>query len=252
MTNKIDIDETLDKVLGQEQFTKDDLIYLMSLKKQEDLEKLYKRAYQIKEKYIGKKAYYRGLIEFSNKCIKDCYYCGIRLSNKDTERFDMTMSEIIEMAKWAYDNNYGSITLQSGERQDPEFTDFVEEAIIKIKEVSNGELGLTLCLGEQTEETYRRWFAAGGHRYLLRIETTNQELYSKIHPNNERHSYEKRVGCLKTLKKIGYQVGTGVMIGLPNQTEEDMVDDILFFKEMDIDMIGMGPYVVLKDTPLGA
>ena len=164
MTNKIDIDETLDKVLGQEQFTKDDLIYLMSLKKQEDLEKLYKRAYQIKEKYIGKKAYYRGLIEFSNKCIKDCYYCGIRRSNKDTERFDMTMSEIIEMAKWAYDNNYGSITLQSGERQDPEFTDFVEEAIIKIKEVSNGELGLTLCLGEQTEETYRRLFAGGGHR----------------------------------------------------------------------------------------
>jgi biotin synthase len=252
MTNKIDIDETLDKVLEQEQFTKDDLIYLMSLKKQEDLEKLYKRAYQIKEKYIGKKAYYRGLIEFSNKCIKDCYYCGIRLSNKNTERFDMTISEIIEMAKWAYDNNYGSITLQSGERQDPEFTDFVEEAIIKIKEISNGELGLTLCLGEQTEETYRRWFAAGGHRYLLRIETTNQELYSKIHPNNERHSYEKRVGCLKTLKKIGYQVGTGVMIGLPNQTEEDMVDDILFFKEMDIDMIGMGPYVVHKDTPLGA
>lgn len=121
----------------------------------------------------------------------------------------MTMSEIIEMAKWAYDNNYGSITLQSGERQDPEFTDFVEEAIIKIK-VSNGELGLTLCLGEQTEETYRRWFAAGGHRYLLRIETTNQELYSKIHPNNERHSYEKRVDCLKTLKKIGYQLGAGL------------------------------------------
>ncbi len=241
----------IDDILNKETLTKEDLIYLMSLTDDDDLNKLYKKAYEVKEKYIGRKAYYRGLIEFSNKCIKDCYYCGIRLSNRDSERFDMTMDEIVEMAKWAYDNNYGSVTLQSGERQDEEFTAFVEEAILKIKELSDGKLGLTLCLGEQTEETYRRWFNAGGHRYLLRIETTNKELYSQIHPNDAKHSFEKRIECLKTLKKLGYQVGTGVMIGLPSQIEEDMVNDILFFKEMDIDMIGMGPYVVHKDTPLG-
>ena len=241
----------LDEVLNKKNYTKEDIIYLMSLKKPEYLEKLYKKAYEVKEKYIGKKAYFRGLIEFSNKCIKDCLYCGIRASNTDVERFDMTKEEILEMAHWAYENRYGSLTLQSGERQDDFFTEYITDLIKDIKKISNGNLGLTLCLGEQTEKTYRKWFEAGAHRYLLRIETTNEKLYKKIHPNNEKHSFEKRKDCLKLLKKIGYHVGTGVMIGLPEQTEEDLVNDIYFFKEMDIDMIGMGPYVVHKDTPLG-
>ena len=241
----------LEQILEKENLTKDDLIYLMKLTKQDDLNKLYEKAYSIKEKYVGKKAYYRGLIEFSNKCIKNCYYCGIRSGNESVERFDMTGDEIIKMAKWAYENNYGSVTLQSGERQDKNFEKFVKDMIRDIKEVSDGKLGLTLCLGEQTEDIYREWFEAGGHRYLLRIETTNEELYKVIHPDNDIHSFQKRVDCLKTLKKIGYQVGTGVMIGLPEQTEEDLVNDILFFEKMDIDMIGMGPYVVHKDTPMG-
>ena len=241
----------LEQILEKENLTKDDLIYLMKLTKQDDLNKLYEKAYSIKEKYVGKKAYYRGLIEFSNKCIKNCYYCGIRSGNESVERFDMTGDEIIKMAKWAYENNYGSVTLQSGERQDKNFEKFVKDMIHDIKEVSDGKLGLTLCLGEQTEDIYREWFEAGGHRYLLRIETTNEELYKVIHPDNDIHSFQKRVDCLKTLKKIGYQVGTGVMIGLPGHTEEDLVNDILFFEKMDIDMIGMGPYVVHKDTPMG-
>lgn len=241
----------LEQILEKESLTKDDLIYLMKLTKQDNLNKLYEKAYSIKEKYVGRKAYYRGLIEFSNRCVKNCYYCGIRSGNENVERFDMSGDEIIKMAKWAYENNYGSVTLQSGERQDKNFEKFVKDMILDIKEVSNGKLGLTLCLGEQTEAIYREWFEAGGHRYLLRIETTNEELYKVIHPDNNIHSFQKRVDCLKTLKKIGYQVGTGVMIGLPGQTEEDLVNDILFFEKMDIDMIGMGPYVVHKDTPLG-
>lgn len=241
----------LDSILSKEDYTKKDLLYLIGLKKPEELEKLYKKAYEVKEIFVGKKVYYRGLIEFSNRCIKDCYYCGIRLGNKNIERFDMTRSEILEMAEWAYENRYGSLTLQSGERQDKDFVIYITELIKDIKKIGNGSLGLTLCLGEQTEETYKKWFDAGGHRYLLRIETTNKELYRKIHPDNERHSFERRKNCLKVLKKIGYQVGTGVMIGLPGQTEEDMINDIYFFKEMDIDMIGMGPYIVHKDTPLG-
>lgn len=241
----------LEQILEKENLSKEDLVYLMKLTKQKDLDKLYKKAYSIKEKYVGRKAYYRGLVEFSNRCVKDCYYCGIRISNKNVDRFDMTKEEIIKMSKWAYDNNYGSVTLQSGERQDKKFTEFISDVIKEIKTVSNGELGLTLCLGEQTEETYKKWFEAGGHRYLLRIETTNKELYKNIHPDNDIHSFEKRIECLSLLKRLGYQVGTGVMIGLPGQTEEDLAEDILFFEKMDIDMIGMGPYVVHKETPLG-
>lgn len=241
----------LENILNKEKLLKDDLLYLMNLSSPDDLELLYQKAYQIKEEQVGRKAYYRGLIEFSNICIKDCYYCGIRRSNSEVNRFSMTKEEILRSAKWAYENNYGSVTLQSGERKDQEFVQFISEVIAAIKKETNGELGLTLCFGEQTKETYQKWFDDGAHRYLLRVETTNPELYRRIHPDDANHSLEKRINCLKELKSIGYQVGTGVMIGLPHQTREDLIHDILFFKEMDIDMIGMGPYAVHKNTPLG-
>ena len=241
----------LNEVLQKEKFSKEDLLFLMNLKDQEDLDSLYKAAYQVKVEYVKPKAYYRGLIEFSNRCIKNCLYCGIRAENDSVERFDMTQEEILRMAQWAHDNQYGSVTLQSGERTDESFVSFVEDTIKKIKQIGDGSLGLTLCLGEQSRETYERWFQAGGHRYLLRIETTNPELYQKIHPDNDLHRFEKRVECLKTLKEVGFQVGTGVMIGLPGQTAEDLVNDILFYEKMDIDMIGMGPYVVHRETPMG-
>lgn len=241
----------LHDILKQDNFTRDDLIYLINLTDKNDLDKLFEAAYKVKEKYIGKKSFYRGLIEFSNNCIKDCYYCGIRVSNKNIERFNMTLDEIGEMAKWAFANDYGSVTLQAGERNDKDFICFVNEAIKLIKKVSNNKLGITLCLGEQTEQTYKSWYDLGAHRYLLRIETSNTDLYKQLHPATKVHDFDNRVACLGVLKNIGYQVGTGVMIGLPNQTNEQLVDDILFFKNMDVDMIGMGPYVVHKDTPLG-
>ncbi len=241
----------LKDILTKDQLTKEDLIYLLSLEKQEDLEMLYDAAYKVKLKHTGNVAYYRGLIEFSNYCIKDCYYCGIRKSNAEVTRFSMDLEEIREMAKWAHVNEYGSVTLQSGERTDKEFVDFCTKAINEINDVSNNELGITLCLGEQDEETYKTWYDNGAHRYLLRIETTNPDLYKKLHPNDDLHSFETRVDKIKTLKTLGYQVGTGVMIGLPEQTIEDLANDIIFFKEMDIDMIGMGPYVVSTNTPTG-
>ncbi len=240
----------LEKVLEKENLSFEDLVFLLSLENEEDLNKLYKKAYEIKLQNVGNKAYYRGLIEFSNLCIKNCNYCGIR-KDKVADRYEMEMSEIEEMARWAYNNDYGSVTLQAGERIDKDFIDFCDCSIKKIKEISNNELGLTLSLGEQTYETYERWFKSGGHRYLLRIETTDKDLYKSLHPNDDLHSFEKRVQCLKDLKKIGYQVGTGVMIGLPNQTVEMLAKDIMFFKEMDIDMIGMGPYIVSQGTPTG-
>lgn len=241
----------LQEILKKEKWTKEDLVFLMKLTDPDDLEQLYQAAYEVKARYVQKKAYYRGLIEFSNRCMKDCFYCGIRAGNAQVERFDMTQEDILRMARWAFENEYGSVTLQSGERTDPGFVEFVTDTVTKIKEIGDGKLGMTLCLGEQTKEVYEEWFRAGAHRYLLRIETTNPELYQKIHPDNDLHRLSKRIECLKSLQEVGFQVGTGVMIGLPGQTAEDLVDDILFYEKMDIDMIGMGPYVVHKDTPLG-
>ncbi len=212
------------------------------------LEDLFARAYSVKRRYVGPVVYFRGIIEFSNLCVKDCFYCGIRKGNLKVERFQMTHEEIVESAVWAWGAGYGSIVLQSGERRDPAFVDFVEEVVRGIRTATKGELGMTLCLGEQSVETYRRWFAAGAHRYLLRIETSNARLYRRLHPRD--HDYGVRRTCLDALRTIGYQVGTGVMIGLPFQTLEDLADDVLFFEELGVDMIGMGPYILHKDTPL--
>ncbi len=238
-------------ILNKDKLSKDDIIKLLSINKEDELKLLFDKAYEVKEKYIGKKSFYRGLIELSNVCIKDCLYCGIRKSANDIEPFNMSKDEILKMAEWAYKNNYASIALQSGERVDEKFVDFIEDIIKSINKMCNNELGITLCLGEQSKETYKRWFDAGSHRYLLRIETTNEELYKKMHPQDELHSFKNRVNCLKLLGEIGYQVGTGVMIGLPNQSIEDLANDILFYEKMDIDMIGMGPYIVSENTPMG-
>lgn len=230
--------------------SREDLKAILSLEGEEILQRLFKAAYQVKVENVGAKVYFRGLIEFSNVCEKNCLYCGIRRGNKSVERYQMTEGEILRAALWANECKYGSIVLQAGERSDKNFISSVEHLVRAIKKATGGVLGITLCLGEQTEEAYRGWFAAGAHRYLLRIETSSPALYAKIHPAD--HSFERRLECLKTLKRIGYQTGTGVMIGLPGQTVDDLAGDLLFFKDMDIDMIGMGPYIVHEDTPLAA
>lgn len=210
---------------------------------------LFEKAYAVKVREIGKTVHFRGIIEFSNQCVKNCYYCGIRRDNKTVRRFAMTREEVLESAAWAYRNGYGSIVLQSGERTDRDYTDFVLSLLHGIKNLSDGRLGVTLSLGEQDRETYKAWYDAGAHRYLLRIETSDPALYSKLHPAD--HSHAARVNCLSVLKELGYQTGTGVMIGLPGQTANDLAGDLEFFKTMDIDMIGMGPYIPHHETPLG-
>ncbi len=239
------------ELLKKEKLTRDDLIYLMKTEDPKEIEAIYQRAYAIKTEEIGQKVFYRGIIEFSNTCIKNCLYCGIRLDNRDVERFQMTKEEILDGAKWIYENNYGSLVLQSGERQDEAYINFVEDIIKEIKKLSNNELGITISLGEQSYDTYKRWYEAGAHRYLLRIESSNEEIYNSLHPDKENHDFATRIKCLEYLRDIGYQVGTGVMIGLPGQREEDLVDDILFYEKMDVDMIGMGPYIISKNTPMG-
>jgi biotin synthase len=240
--------EKTEALMLYDNISKDNIIELLSLTDKSEIEALYAAAYAEKLKHSGKKVFFRGLIEFSNICAKDCFYCGIRKSNKETQRYMLSMDEVIEAAKFAYDQGYGSVVLQSGEREDSEFVRFVEKALLEIKKIGNGALGVTLSTGEQTEEVYKRWFDAGAHRYLLRVETTNRELYKKLHPAD--HSFERRVECINTMKKLGYQVGTGVMIGLPGQTIEDLANDILFFKETGVHMIGMGPFIPHHQTPL--
>jgi biotin synthase len=213
-----------------------------------ELNRLYKEAKAVKQSTLGHDVYLRGLIELSNICTKDCFYCGIRKSNRSVNRYIMTKDEIIASAMFAFEKGFGSIVLQSGERDDENFIRFIEDIVEEINRLTSRQLRITLSLGEQTSETYKRWFNAGAHRYLLRIETSNESLYNKIHPKD--HSFKDRVDCLFALKRIGFQLGTGVMIGLPYQTVDDLVNDILFFKEMDIDMIGMGPFIEHSQTPL--
>jgi biotin synthase len=215
-------------------------------------EDLFRKAAGTRDSILGKVVYFRGLIEFSNICSKDCYYCGIRKSNEKLFRYDIPDSEILEACRFALDHDYGSVVLQSGEISSPAFTLRVEKLVEEIKTFSGNKLGITLSCGEQSAETYRRWFQAGAHRYLLRIETSDRVLYSGLHPGDNHHSYEKRLAALMDLKENGYQVGTGVMIGLPLQTLENLADDLLFFRETDIDMCGMGPYIEHEDTPLYA
>jgi biotin synthase len=211
---------------------------------------LYEAAYAMKLKHVGNNVYLRGLIEVSNICSKNCFYCGIRADNSKVKRYQMSEDDVMKAALWAYEQQYGSIVLQAGERTDREFVLYIENLINKINKLGNGELGITLSIGEQDSDVYKRWFDAGVHRYLLRIETSNEALYKKLHPQD--HAYSFRLECLNELRKIGYQVGTGVMIGLPGQSLEHLANDILFFKQEDIDMIGMGPYVIHNDTPLAA
>lgn len=243
MSNKIA------EILNKKTFSKQDIVALLKANKKER-QLIFARANQIKEKYVGLKTYYRGLVEFSNKCYKNCYYCGIRAENKNVARYDIDDEQILDAVKFAYENKYASVVFQSGERDDNEFIERIEQLLKKAKEITDNKIGITISLGEQSFETYKKWFAAGAHRYLLRIETSNKALYYKIHPKNNKHNFERRLKALSDLKKAGYQTGTGVMIGLPFQTMEHLADDLLFFKDFDIDMVGMGPFIEHTETPL--
>ncbi|MBQ4329748.1 MAG: [Lentisphaeria bacterium] len=209
---------------------------------------LFDAAYKCKCELLGRVVNLRGLIEFSNICTRDCYYCGIRKSNTVPCRYTMSINEIVHAAELAGVYGYGSVVLQSGERSDAGFVDFVEEAVRRIAELPY-ELGITLSCGEETLETYRRWRRAGATRYLLRIESSSEKIFSRIHPAES--SFAERKAALKRLQQADFQTGSGVMIGLPEQSVEDLAADIIFFRETDLDMIGMGPYIPQEDTPMG-
>lgn len=239
----------LQEILNKSDLTRNDIIYLLNLQG-EDEKELFRHAGKVKQETIGNKVFLRGLIEMSNVCDKDCLYCGIRKSNAEVSRYALPEAEIIEAIRFAHVNRYGSVCIQSGELSNSPFIDKIDRIIQESNRITNGEIGITLSCGEQSAETYQRWFNSGAHRYLLRIESSSRELYAKIHPDNDLHQFDARIQALADLKKIGFQVGTGVMVGLPFQTIEHLADDLLFMKQFDIDMCGMGPYIEHKDTPL--
>ena len=206
-------------------------------------EKLFSYADKIRKQYVGDEVHLRGLIEFSNICKRTCKYCGLRCENKVLERYRIEPDDIVLFAKKAVDMGYKTIVLQSGE-DEYYSTDKMCKIISEIKKL---DVALTLGIGEKSFEEYKEYKDSGADRYLLRIETTDKELYKQMHPNM---SFENRVRCLQDLKTLGYEVGSGCLVGLPNQTIESLADDILFFKEIDADMIGVGPFISHPDTPL--
>ncbi|MGN0847707.1 MAG: [FeFe] hydrogenase H-cluster radical SAM maturase HydE [Kiritimatiellia bacterium] len=238
----------LEKAQGRARaLTQGELVRLLAVEREEELAALFDAAYAVKTRTCGKRVSIRGLVEVGNICAKDCLYCGIRKSNAAVRRYHLTVDDVVRLAEEAKAFNYASLVLQSGEIENEANTAFFEEALRRIAPL---DMGVTLSLGEQTEEVFRRWRSAGAARYLLRIETSNPDLYRTLHPAG--HDWARRVECLRALRRCGYQVGTGVMCGLPGQTLDDLARDILFYDEIDADMIGMGPYIPHPDTPLGA
>ena len=221
--------------------SKNDIIEI--LKDDSINEELFSFADSVRKKYVGDEIHLRGLIEFSNYCKNTCKYCGLRCKNKNIERYRILEDEIVEHAKNAANLGFKTIVLQSGE--DNYYT--VNRMCNIISEIKKLNVALTLSIGEKTFEEYKAYKDAGADRYLIRIETTDENLYSKMHPGM---SLENRKRCLRDLKTLGYEVGSGCLVGLPNQSIESLADDILFFKEIGADMIGVGPFIPHPDTPL--
>ena len=207
-------------------------------------EPLAAAADRVRRKYVGDGVHLRGLIEFTNICRRSCFYCGLRRENERAERYRLRPQEIVRLAQNARGYGYRTVVLQGGE----DGYWHVERLAPILREIRALGLVITLSIGERTEEEYRALKEAGASRFLLRIETTDRELYERLDPGM---SWEVRRACLASLRALGYEVGTGSLVGLPGQSVESLARDILFFQEIDADMAGIGPFIPNGDTPLG-
>lgn len=208
---------------------------------------LWRLADQTRQKYVGGEVHLRGLVEISSHCVRLCGYCGLRAGNRGLQRYRMSDDEVLDCAATAVDFGYGTVVLQAGE--DPELTgDRVAELVRKIK--AEFPLAVTLSLGERDEWELAAWRAAGADRYLLRFETSNRALFERIHPPRNGRQPVDRMDILTVIRCLGYEVGSGVMIGIPGQSYDDLADDLEWFARLNLDMIGVGPYLRHPDTPL--
>lgn len=236
----------LEKLEKERMLTKDQWIQLIGSREVYESQAAA-LAKKIREEHFGNQIYVRGLIEFTNYCKNDCYYCGIRRSNRNAERYRLTMEQILECTDTGYELGFRTFVLQGGE--DGYYTDERLEEIIKAIKEKHPDCALTLSLGERSRKSYELFYQAGADRYLLRHETADAGHYQRLHP--EEMSYEHRMNCLKELKAIGYQVGCGFMVGSPGQTEETLAEDMLFIQEFQPHMVGIGPFVPHHETPFG-
>lgn len=225
--------------------TSEELLFLLNNISNEEKKILVDKANETRMKTYGNKVYMRGLIEFTNYCVRNCKYCGIRAGNSKVERYRLTKEEILSCADLGDKLGYKTFVLQGGE--DPYFNDDTMCQIISEIKEKYPENAITISLGERSYSSYERLYKAGADRYLLRHETATKELYKKLHPNS---SFENRIKCLYDLKAIGYEVGAGFMVGLPEQKKEDLIRDLMFVKKLNPHMCGIGPFIPHKDTPL--
>ncbi len=235
----------LNKLYEENRLNKDEIVYIITNVDAAGRKSLYELARMKQREYYDDQVYLRGLIEFSNICRKNCLYCGIRRSNKVVERYRLKKSEIVQCCEDGYQLGYRTFVLQSGE--DGYYNIHRLTGLVETIKAKFPDAAVTLSIGERDEETYQQLFNAGADRFLLRHETASKRLYSILHPKS---SYDERMHCIRVLKRIGFQVGSGFMVGLPKQTAEDLADDLLFLKELHPDMIGIGPFIPHSETPL--
>lgn len=239
--------ELVDRLRRERTLAPEELRQLLSCPDADTIEHINRQAREVAQEHFGNGVYIRGLIEIGNHCRNNCYYCGIRKSNSHVGRYRLDKGTILRCCEEGYRLGFRTFVMQGGE--DPcQTDDFIEEVVATIRS-RYPDCAITLSLGEKTEEAYQRFYQAGANRYLLRHETYNEPHYRKLHP--PAMSRDNRLRCLHQLKAIGYQTGTGIMVGSPGQTLDDLVADVLFIEKFRPQMIGIGPFIPHKDTPLG-
>lgn len=243
--NLPDMKSLISKLENNRILEREEFIDLISNHTAADSEFLFERARLVREEYFGKSVYLRGLIEISNFCANDCLYCGIRRSNTSAQRYRLTDEEILECCKEGYSLGFRTFVMQGGE--DAHFKDDVLVRLVSDIKSQFPDCAVTLSLGERSRESYQRLFDAGADRYLLRHETADAAHYAMLHPSWMSH--ERRMRCLNDLREIGYQVGTGFMVGAPYQTAGNLADDMLFIAELQPQMVGIGPFIPHHATP---
>ena len=239
-----DIKQIIDKLYKNKFLEKEEFIYLIKNRNEENFLYISDLAREVSQKIFGNKIYMRGLIEFTNYCKNDCYYCGIQKSNHNAKRYRLEKEDILNCCKIGYDLGFRTFVLQGGE--DLFYTDDILCDIVESIKNIYDDCAITLSVGERSYESYKKLFDSGADRYLLRHETANNEHYGKLHP--KELSLYNRKQCLFYLKEIGYQVGCGFMVGSPYQTVENIVEDLFFIKELEPAMIGIGPFISHCDT----
>ena len=240
----------IEKLKNERMLTSDEFQILLDglMEDSEAASYLQKEANSVARRHFGNKVYIRGLIEFTNFCRNDCFYCGIRKSNLNAVRYHLSKDSILACCHAGYDLGFRTFVLQGGE--DMSYTDNAMAEIISELRKKFPDCAITLSVGEREHDTYQKWFDAGANRFLLRHETADSEHYRKLHPMRMRH--EQRLACLRDLKSIGFQTGTGFMVGSPFQKTEHLVKDLLFIHELEPEMIGIGPFIPHCDTPYKA